>query len=390
MTLKPKDDTTRKHLTILLSANILAKLFLVLVLATVPVEDVGAFLGISYEYVSENWRVVGMEYDSRPLVDKLAYTFDSRWFVNIAGEGYVFRREDTPYLKPNNREMERAPCLYNWLFMYPAFIWTFANLMSVKAAALAVSNLASLAVIVLFYNIALEWLKPDDAFKATLLMALFPYNLTVWMTAYSEPLFLLFALISWMSYKRGRMGLAGVAVMFASFTRFPGMILYPIYTILYGWKNRRGGSRRLAGGLVSLNVYAAPILYWMYVKVPALTGYALTEITALCAGYKYVVLGGLVGTGAVAVLFTYFAFLAGYYLKGVDGELMLYSLAYLAFHMLVFGTGGSIGRYLGVIWPLFIYYGRALDRMDVAFFSSLFMFLAVIMIEFQANMVSWI
>ncbi|MFH1054569.1 MAG: hypothetical protein V1744_00585 [Candidatus Altiarchaeota archaeon] len=403
------DKTVKRHILLLISITILAKLLLIAFLAAIPVDYVGGLLGIPPDDLYHNLRV--MNITERPLKEKLGYTFDSQWYVQMSQKGYPPKGPGYGNFIPNPFYFDKSNCVYWWPFLYPLLIRIFSLFMDPIISGLLLTNAASLLAVALFYLVSVRYVNPSDAFKASVLLMMYPFNLAAWTCSYTEPIFLVFALLAWITLHKDKIVWSGFFMMLASLIRFPGLMLFPILTVIYFRGNMRGVEKwTLLKRVIILNLFALPILYWMLIQVPASTGVSVHLLRTICGRYtKYSPLpyasdGGIVGllatyinllissstvmsTFGVAYFFAYFALLATYSLRNLDKRLMLYSLGFMLFHLLVIGAADSLGRYLGVIWPLFIYYGRRLDSMDVFFFSAVFMGLGLVLLELHTNMI---
>ena len=385
------DKTTERHVLLLVSLYILSRLLMVVLVSQVHVDNVAHIIGISRYDLRHNWRVYNTSFDKLPLLEKFGYSWDSIWYVEIARNGYRLPPGYTSFpgvVTPPG--LDPSCNLFYFLFMYPLSIWFFSVLMGYLPAGLFVSNASFIIAIVLFYKIALNYLDSKSALRAAVLFTLFPYNLNV-MTSYSEPLYLVFVLLSWDFFLKGRLFLTGVFAMLASLTRYPGAVLFPVLLLIVV-KNNLGtnGWRNTFSKLILLSIFCIPIIYWDYVEIPMRTGYTKIELASITWGFTVFPGIGLVGASAIGVFFFYFAFLAAYYLKDINADLMIYSISFLIFHSSLYGFGASIGRYMGVIWPVFIYYGRKLDLMDVWVFSGIFLLLGGLLIELSTNMVTFV
>jgi len=381
------DNVDARNICSLLIICMLSKALIIAAVAYVPSKEIASWLDNGTDDWRHNWRALNITSDNRPITEKLGNTFDSRGYVHISKSGYTI--DDSQ----QNVNLG-GDCIYVWPFMYPIFIRIFSFFMDPVVAGLLVSNVASLAAVVLFYMVSSGYVGRDSAYRAGVLFALFPYNLAFWTASFSEPLYAVFVLLCWFFLLRSQLLLCGFFAMLASLTRLPGLMLFPLLSIIYCIMMRhKQGLKDLAVNTFTFNVFCLPILYWMFVQVPQGTGYSLTSLRSICVGDS--IFGGFIGifAGSVfGILFTYFAFIGAYYLKDIDHNLMFYSLSFMAFHIIFapVGLGVYIGRYIGVIWPLFIYYGHKFDGWDVRFYSVISVLSALLMILLHANQVSWI
>ncbi|MFH1403750.1 MAG: hypothetical protein ABIH11_05740 [Candidatus Altiarchaeota archaeon] len=373
---------------------VLMKVLMVCTVFFIPVEYVAHAIGSDLDDLKHNWRYLNKTYDDVPVGEKFGYTFDSKVYVDISRNWYGVSEREMVYfntLRERPEGFDKAYCKYNWPFVYPVLIGFLSGLTGDVLAGLLVTNVASIIALILFYIVSLEYLGSDSAFRASILFSFYPYNVTTWVSSASEPLFLIFVLLAWMMLKKKRVVVVGFLLFLASLTRWPGMMLFPILSLIHVRREYgRSSMGVLMRSIILLNIFCMPLLYWMFIEVPGNTGFTLTEITEVCSGYVFKPFMGLLGLSMLGIIFSYFALVGAYYLKGVDKDLMIYALCFMAYHTSISGGGDSIGRYIGVIWPLFIYYGRELDRKDVIFFTTLFIIMSAVMVEFKVNMMSWI
>ncbi len=91
-------------------------------------------------------------------------------------------------------------------------------------AGLLIANLADLGVLTVLHRLIWEDFSQEDADRAVLYLAVFP-SAFFFVAAYSESLFLFFALLSFYSMRRGRWWMAGLFGLFATLTRAGGILL---------------------------------------------------------------------------------------------------------------------------------------------------------------------
>jgi Mannosyltransferase (PIG-V) len=127
-------------------------------------------------------------------------------------------------------------------------------------AGVVVSLAAGALAFVLLYRLTLLKLGEDDARRTVLFLALAPTSL-FFGAVYSESLFLLLAVASFLLAERGRFSGAGAAAGLALLTRSAGIALVPALVVL-AWREPRR-LRALAG------VALAPLLFLLYPVVLA-------------------------------------------------------------------------------------------------------------------------
>ncbi len=92
-------------------------------------------------------------------------------------------------------------------------------------AGLIISNLATLALFMVFYRLVAEDFGADRAWRSVLYLAIFPAAF-FFATAYNESLFIFFSILSFYYMRKGRWWLAGLAALFASLTRSIAICLF--------------------------------------------------------------------------------------------------------------------------------------------------------------------
>ncbi len=118
--------------------------------------------------------------------------------------------------------------------LFPTLIRTFAPLFrhSQLTAGFFLSNLAFLGVLMVLYRLAEIEFDRDTAQRATLYLAIFP-TAFVFFLAYSESLFLFFALLSFYTMRRSSWWLAGLFGALATLTQFVGLFLFVVFLCEY-------------------------------------------------------------------------------------------------------------------------------------------------------------
>ena len=166
--------------------------------------------------------------------------WDSDWFLKIAEEGYSWP-SSTPAFFP----------LYPFLVAGLGFVLLGHPLL----AGVVLSLVAGSAAFVLLYRLAATRLGAAAAQRTVLFLALAPTSL-FFGAVYSESLFLLLAVATFLCAERGSLWKAGVLAGLALLTRSAGVALLPAL-IIYAW---RAPDRRRAFAGVAI----APILFTLY------------------------------------------------------------------------------------------------------------------------------
>jgi Gpi18-like mannosyltransferase len=172
--------------------------------------------------------------------------FDGLWFLGIAAEGYVEGSGNAAFFP-----------------LYPLAIRALGFLLiGHLGAALLISNAAFLgALVVLYLLTASEW-GEGVARRSVLYLAVFPTAYFLF-APYSEPLFLLLALLAFWGARRGRWGVAGVAAALASATRSVGIVLVPALLIEALRVGRREGAKAAVGPVLWSLLGAAGLLAYL-------------------------------------------------------------------------------------------------------------------------------
>src|SRR5215471_16529317 len=115
--------------------------------------------------------------------------------------------------------------------LYPALIWTFGHLLgnwSYLLAGTVISNLALLGALFVIYQLAVESLGEQVAYRTLLYLCIFP-TAFFFFAAYNESLFLLLTSGAFLAMRRQHWWLAGILGMLAAKTRPAGLFLGVIY-----------------------------------------------------------------------------------------------------------------------------------------------------------------
>lgn len=179
-------------------------------------------------------------FDRHPFA--LLMRWDSHWYRAIASSGYLMlphHHSDTAFFP-----------------LFPLLLRGAAALgLSMDAFGLVVSNLAFLGALLLVHELARGWVDEATAWRATALLAIFPFSL-VFSMVYPESLGLLALCGAALAAQRGRWGLATVTAFAAGLTR-PEAVVYaiPLAAAAFAQRERLKGAR---GGLAAAAVAAAP------------------------------------------------------------------------------------------------------------------------------------
>jgi hypothetical protein len=137
--------------------------------------------------------------------------WDGQWFLRIAESGYL----------PDDASAAFLP-------LYPSLVKTVAPVFQgdVLIAGCVVSWACLAAALVLLLGLLREEIGDDDAKVALVLLVAFPTAL-FFHAAYTESVFLLLTVASFVAARRGLFALAGCAALLATLTRWTGFAMVP-------------------------------------------------------------------------------------------------------------------------------------------------------------------
>jgi len=193
----------------------------------------------------ERWDRPELTRDAGLLIDVWA-RWDSVWFLRIAQDGYGATEEAAAAFYP----------------LYPLLVGILGRVLfgHYVLAGVIVSLAATLGAFALLHRLALPWLGDTGARRAVLYLAIFPFAVFLG-AVYSESLFLLLSLASFVLAERGGFLGAGVSAGLAWLTRPLGIALLPALVII-AWRSRdrRGALLRLAVAPAIFALY--PLYLW--------------------------------------------------------------------------------------------------------------------------------
>jgi hypothetical protein len=147
--------------------------------------------------------------------------WDSHWFIEIARHGYDVD--------------EQAAAFYP---LYPTLLAGLGRLFfgHYVVAGIVISLLAAAGAFVLLHGLAQRLGGEDVAFRTVLFLAVFPTSFFL-SAVYSESLFLLLAVATFVLAERGRLAFAAAAAGLALLTRPTAVALVPVLAA-YAWQSR--------------------------------------------------------------------------------------------------------------------------------------------------------
>jgi hypothetical protein len=178
--------------------------------------------------------------------------WDTGWYLKIAGFGY---------------NASDGTSTYSPLFPYLTRLLALLT-GNYLVSALLISNLAALAVFILLYEVArAEGLTGGQPAFAVLFLGFFPSAFFLF-AAYTDSLFLAFALGAWLVARRGKWLLAGLLGGLAALTRLQGALLTPVLALL--WLKEIAGFNLFQPATWRRSLTALRAPSWLATLLPAL------------------------------------------------------------------------------------------------------------------------
>ena len=173
--------------------------------------------------------------------------WDSAWYLSISAKGYAF----------STQSYALFPAL-------PFFTWLANSLLQNPLLAIVlVSTLAGVAWIPLYQLAIEEYVGRQNALRATLLFAFFPYVFLFTTVAYSEGLFLFGTIGAWLSFKKGKMLIAMAFASVASISRPTGLLILLPMIVEILQTNKPAGDSTKYKRLLFLTVPLASFFSWL-------------------------------------------------------------------------------------------------------------------------------
>jgi hypothetical protein len=290
---------------------------------------------------------------------------DAGWYTAIASRGYFYERG--------------LPLSANFFPLYPLSVGIvqhvtglFFNRDSYLVAGMAVSWVAFLAACVLLFRLVADHFGDQTAYLSVLLLAVFPFSY-FFGAAYTESLYLLCVLLAFTGIERCNWWLAAIGAMLAGATHATGLIVGLAVVVAYvvDWIRTRHRLRwdLLALALTPLGAAAYVVYCWIHFGTPF--AYFIAGTAGWGADTQFSGIRGmastlihphlwLIGSPNVPLYLIYtlliLAFLAACYpvYRLLGASYVVYSLLSILATMIYHPGLNSDGRYLSVIFPVFI------------------------------------
>ncbi len=174
--------------------------------------------------------------------------WDSAWYFSISAKGYAFSDQSFAFF----------PGL-------PLFSWLLNLILQNSAYSLVIfTSIIGVLWIPVYQLIAEDHMDRQTALKATLFYAALPHVFLFTTVAYAEGLFLLFTLISWRLFKRGRLIPSLLAASIATASRSPGLLIV-LPMLIKSWskgrRNRGVTPRRILCFAIPFLSYLVWLIY---------------------------------------------------------------------------------------------------------------------------------
>lgn len=327
---------------------------------------------------------------------------DALWYTSIARIGYWYLPTDASSV--------------NFFPLYPAAIWLVQHVtglvyhdqaQSYLLAGMIVSWACFLAAAVALYRLVWDRFGQTTAYLAVLLIAVFPFSF-FYGAAYTEAPFLLLAALAFLGIERGNWWLAGICSLLAGALRPTGVFIGAAVIVAYGldWLRTRHRVRWdvFALALTPLGTLAYFAYCWARWGDPL--AYAKTSAAGWGGGGIH--LGGFVN--ALSVLAHPGSWFSGYHLVALYAMYVLawvgsliacywiwrmlgipyavYTFASAIVPLLDFTRLDALGRYVSVLFPVFIVLAYALRNRPVlrdVVIITFTLFLGICTVAFTSN-----
>lgn len=274
--------------------------------------------------------------------------WDSFWYVDIAKNGY--------HIEPNNT-------LANIVFfpLYPFLIHSTAPLVggNFVLAGWILSTLFLTGAVIVFYKLLQEFHPTIDPETPTFYLLIFPTAFFL-NAVYTESLFLFLSLLTFYYALKGRFNIAGIFGLLAALTRVTGILLF--VPVLWEFFRRHGVRKMFSFSfLPTLLIPLGTFLFFLYhyfafgdfllfLKVESAWGRAFQFNKNHFLLFSHPSAANFF----LDIIFSAFALIAVYHV--FKQKWVSYGLYILATLGVVLSTGTlmSIGRYILVLFPIYI------------------------------------
>ena len=301
--------------------------------------------------------------------------WDSFWYQDIAEKGYYLQRNNT---------------LSNVVFfpVYPLLMRVAAPVVGgdVILAGWLLSALALVGAVVVFYKLIREFHPEIDPETAIFYLLIFPTAFFL-NAVYTESLFLFLSLLTFYYARKGKFAAAGAIGMLAALTRITGVLLF--IPVAWEYFKRHGYRIPWPAFLIPLGTFLFFIYHYfafgdplLFFRVESAWGRAFQfnrEHFLLFSHPAAVNFFLDIAFSAFAIFSAYHVFRRGWTSYG------LYILATLAV-ALSSGTFMSIGRYIMVLFPIYI----ALASIKSRHFEKIYTVASILLLALNITLfVNW-
>jgi len=318
-----------------------------------------------------NKLVVPSGFNDAPILYATSSKWDAFYFVKVATEGYPSDTISGHYA-------------FEPLFPFLIRVLTFLTANAWISAAI-VSNVFYFMTLIAFYFVAKIYLREQQAMHATLLLGFFPLFVTYGFVAYSDVLYMFFAISSFYFFSKGKYFHSGTLGAFGSLTRSVGLLLTPIYfvAIYYLYKKKKVKLKNemifllgpaVALGLLSIYFYSLTGNILALPKAHEIWGTGIGSILDFIASTFTPLMTAVTFS---RLLYIAFFFLAAFIVRRINPLLTFYCLVFLILFINLKGIAAlSVARYSLAAWPAFLIFGRVKDREIVFLLALLFLILS--------------
>lgn len=223
-----------------------------------------------YQRNYHHHRIIG-RYEHPPRFDffELWVVSDAQWYLAIAEDGYPTRSEfdtDRTTSRPKLIASTDTQLKYAFYPLWPAVIYLTRSVFSdVNKAAFISANIISLIALCTLYGFLRGVAGRSAAFWTVVLLTASPFAIFLHVP-FTEPLFLLLTILTFIACHKHRWLIAGVCIGLAAVARPNGVALFvvPLVQFIATVKHRGSWSFKRAAGMWPLLVAFVPLglFYW--------------------------------------------------------------------------------------------------------------------------------